>query len=134
VHTWVHGYNDSSYGPQTAVFSVHQRVPKKKLRRHLEDLKLQLEIVGEHYDDVNRRRQVDPRKNTHGEDVRIEPAIASTLCRGRRGGADHSGNEHRLTFVREEQGVLDVLASSSFSRTLENDECCCPEQKEVSKR
>jgi hypothetical protein len=37
-----------------------------------------------------------------------------------------------LTFVREEQGVLDVLVSSSVSRTLEN-KCCCPEQKEVSR-
>jgi hypothetical protein len=125
--------DDFSYA-QTAVFSVHQRVPEKKLRCHLDDLGLQLEIVGEHYDDINRCRQVDPRKNAHGEDVHVEPVIASTLCRGRRGGGVHSGNEHRLMFVREEQSVLNTLASSSVSRTLENNECCCPEQKEISKR
>jgi hypothetical protein len=123
---------DPTYGPSTAVFLSHLRPCEEELKRHLDDLGLHLRNVEEHYDDVDCRRQVDPRKDTHGKDVHVEPAIVLTLCRGRRGGAVHCGNEHRLTFVHEEQGVLDALALSSVSQTLEN-KCCCPEQKEVSR-
>jgi hypothetical protein len=66
----------------------------------------------EHDNDAVGRRPADRKKNMHHEDAHIGSANASTLGRGRRGGVRGKENKCLWTFVPEQMGALNALASS----------------------
>jgi hypothetical protein len=128
-----------SYEPQMAAASLRSRSHGDSCCHHLDGSNRSNETLYEHDDELIRRRQVNPRKNAHREDVHVGSANASTQGQSRGGGEFHRRNEHRWTFVHEEQGALDVggldvLVSSSDPRTLRNNKICCSLSKNVSKR
>jgi hypothetical protein len=104
--------NDPPHGRQTAVVSIHQRFHEEPRRLRLDSSKMDREPLYEHDDKAIHRRRVDPRKNTHCEDVHVGSANASTRCRGRGGGELHRRNERCWTFVHGQKGAFDMLTSS----------------------
>jgi hypothetical protein len=116
THTGVR--NDRPHGYQTAVVSLHQRFNDEPRRLRLDSSKMNFQILCEHDDGLKRRRWVNPRKNAQCEDIHAGSADASTGGQSKGGGEFHRRNKHRWMFVHEEQGALDVLASSSDPRTL----------------
>jgi hypothetical protein len=128
--------NEPPHGYQTAVVSIHQRFHEKPRRLHLDGSRLCLGAIEGHDDETVGRRPVDLRENNQREDVCVGSVNASTRCQGRRGGERDKGNGRPRTFVREQQGALDALASSSSPRKpMDNmdNENRRPEKKAVSK-
>jgi hypothetical protein len=80
--------------------------------------------------DDTRRLSKERRWQVFSHHVAAPKWIDLPIGRGRRGGGSHRKNERRWTFVPEQLGVLDVLASSSDPQNLSNNKVCCLQRQQ----